>query len=133
MSGTLHFVTPKTDESRQVEVPERLYAMLEARKRGPNDLLFAGPRNAPLRWSNSRQIWRKAVAKAGLPDSVTPHQLRHACASILIAKGVHPKVIQHHLGHSSISVTMDIYGHLMPGQGGIVEAFANRLPSEKGV
>jgi integrase len=43
------------------------------------------------------------------------HDLRHTCASLLIATGAHPKAIQERLGHSSITTTLDRYGHLMPG------------------
>ena len=42
--------------------------------------------------------------------------MRHTCASLLIRQGVHPKAIQHHLGHASINITMDRYGHLLPDQ-----------------
>ena len=42
------------------------------------------------------------------------HDLRHTAASILIAQGCHPKVVQEQLGHSSIVITMDRYGHLYP-------------------
>jgi integrase len=42
------------------------------------------------------------------------HDLRHTAASMLIAQGCHPKVVQEHLGHSSIILTMDRYGHLYP-------------------
>lgn len=42
------------------------------------------------------------------------HDLRHTCAALLIAQGAHPKAIQHRLGHSSITVTLDRYGHLFP-------------------
>ncbi len=52
------------------------------------------------------------------------HHLRHTYASLLIANGEHPKRIQALMGHSSINVTMDVYGHLMPGGGGEV---ADRL------
>jgi len=45
------------------------------------------------------------------------HDLRHTCASLMIAAGAHPKMIQQHLGHSSISVTLDTYGHLLPSLG----------------
>jgi len=41
------------------------------------------------------------------------HNLRHTYASLLIAQSEHPKYIQSQLGHGSINVTMDIYGHLM--------------------
>ena len=43
------------------------------------------------------------------------HDLRHAHASLMLARGVHPKVVADRLGHSSIRVTMDVYSHLMPG------------------
>jgi integrase len=54
------------------------------------------------------------------------HDLRHTHAAILIAQGEHPKVIQHRLGHSSIKVTLDTYGHLFEG---LDEAAADRLSS----
>ena len=41
------------------------------------------------------------------------HDLRHTYASLLIDQGEHPKYIQDQMGHSSINVTMDVYGHLM--------------------
>lgn len=40
------------------------------------------------------------------------HALRHTCAALLIAQGAHPKAIQSHLGHRSITTTLDRYGHL---------------------
>jgi integrase len=42
------------------------------------------------------------------------HDLRHSAATLLLAQGVHPRVVQVRLGHSTISVTMDVYSHLMP-------------------
>jgi len=42
------------------------------------------------------------------------HDLRHTCVALLIELGAHPKAIQERLGHSSITVTMDVYGHLFP-------------------
>lgn len=50
----------------------------------------------------------------GLP-SIRFHDLRHTHASILIKQGVHAKVISERLGHASVSITMDTYGHLLPG------------------
>jgi len=50
--------------------------------------------------------------------------LRHTCSSLLIAQGAHLKAIQNHLGHSSITVTMDRYGHLFPSD---MEALAVAL------
>ena len=42
------------------------------------------------------------------------HDLRHAHASLLLAAGVHPKVVQERLGHSQVSVTLDTYSHVAP-------------------
>jgi len=52
------------------------------------------------------------------------HDLRHTAAGLMIALGAHPKVIQERLGHSSIKVTLDTYGHLFPN---LDEALAQRL------
>jgi integrase len=41
------------------------------------------------------------------------HDLRHSCATTLIAEGVHPRVVQEILGHSQISTTMNVYGHVL--------------------
>jgi integrase len=42
------------------------------------------------------------------------HDLRHTCASLLLAQGVHPRVVMETLGHSQISLTLDTYSHVMP-------------------
>ena len=65
-------------------------------------------------------VWerfRKLLAKAGLPD-MRFHDLRHSAATILLTMGVHPKVVQELLGHSSIAITMNVYSHLLPSMQG---------------
>ncbi len=55
------------------------------------------------------------LAAAGLePHRFTFHSLRHSAASVMLAEGVQPKVVQEVLGHSSIKVTMDTYSHVFP-------------------
>ena len=54
------------------------------------------------------------LKKAGLPD-IRLHDLRHSAATLLLSVGVHPKVVQEILGHSQISITMDVYSHVLPG------------------
>ena len=51
---------------------------------------------------------------AALPH-LTFHGLRHAHATLALSAGVNPKIVSERLGHSSISVTMDIYSHVLPG------------------
>ena len=88
-------------------------------------LVFTSPQGAPLPNSNfRRQVWYAAVEQADLPQGLRIHDLRHTCASLLIAAGANPKAVQVHLGHSSISMTMDRYTHLFPSD---VEALIGRL------
>ena len=56
---------------------------------------------------------KKLLKKAGLPD-VRFHDLRHSTATLLLSKGVHPKVVQERLGHSTIAMTLDVYSHVLP-------------------
>jgi integrase len=61
----------------------------------------------------SRHVLQRLLARAGLPRR-TFHELRHAAASLLLAQGVHPRVVMEILGHSSIGVTMNTYSHVIP-------------------
>lgn len=128
--GQLHFGPTKTYRTRLVVVPGFLRDLLAehlARRveDDPDALVFTSPHGQALRNSNfRRQVWYRAVTDAGLPNGFRIHDLRHTCASLLISQGGHPKAIQAHLGHSSISVTMDRYGHLFPSD---MEALANDL------
>ncbi len=128
--GQLHFGTTKTYRTRMVVVPGFLRDLLAehlARQvdDDPNALVFTSPLGQPLRNANfRRQVWYRAVAEAGLPEGLRIHDLRHTCASLLISQAAHPKAVQVHLGHSSISVTMDRYGHLFPSD---MEALAVAL------
>jgi integrase len=81
-------------------------------------LVFANTRGRPLNGSNIRyRGWVPLMRRAGLADGAGRplyriHDLRHAAASVLIDQGLEAKMIQHMMGHSSVSVTLDIYGHL---------------------
>jgi integrase len=54
------------------------------------------------------------ILKAAHLQPMRIHDLRHTCASLLLAQGVHPRVVMETLGHSQISITMDTYSHVMP-------------------
>jgi integrase len=60
-----------------------------------------------------RRSFKPLLKEAGLPD-IRFHDLRHTAATLLLAKGVHPKIVQERLGHSSINLTLDTYSHVMP-------------------
>jgi integrase len=75
---------------------------------------FFGDRGRPFNRNalvnRANRAWKKAkLAPIGL------HECRHTFASILIAAGVNAKALSTYLGHSSIQITLDRYGHLMPG------------------
>ena len=81
---------------------------------GPRVLRSNHQQGTPLRHSNfTKRIWAPALERAGL-QGLRIHDLRHTAASLMIPVGAHPKAIQTQLGHSSITVTMDRYGHLSP-------------------
>jgi integrase len=78
-------------------------------------LLFTTPDGRPLRRTSfSAGVWQKARALAGLPESVTFHDLRHYYASLLIRHNESVKVVQARLGHASAAETLDTYSHLWP-------------------
>jgi integrase len=58
--------------------------------------------------------FRRLVTGAGLP-LIRLHDLRHTAATLALAAGVHPKVVQERLGHSSIGITLDTYSHVVQG------------------
>jgi integrase len=70
----------------------------------------------PLGGSWVTREFQRYLRLAGA-DRLRFHDLRHTHASLLIAAGLHPRLIMERLGHSSISVTMDRYGHLFPAAG----------------
>lgn len=61
-----------------------------------------------------KRVWPRILAKAGLP-MIRPHALRHTFASLLIGQGESLAYIKEQMGHHSIRVTVDTYGHLVPG------------------
>jgi integrase len=121
------FVQPKSDRSRlALPLPDfavnalRSYRASQNKERlaiGPDwvdqGLVFTTPIGTPLDYSNVRKDFRKVLKEAGLP-MMRLHDLRHTCASLLLAQGVNPRVVMATLGHSQISLTLDTYSHVLP-------------------
>ncbi|MAT02851.1 MAG: hypothetical protein CL421_07435 [Acidimicrobiaceae bacterium] len=89
---------------------------LEERKvaADPTALVFVSKEGEVLRHSNFYSRTFKPAAEAFGLNSFRFHDLRHTCAAMLIADGAHPRAIMERLGHSSITVTLNTYGHLFP-------------------
>lgn len=120
IKGQLRLKAPKSKSGRrQIAIPpiavKALQSYLDLHAI-PGEAFFTDTQGKFLRKSNfERRVWKPIRKAAGIPESVTFHDLRHTSASMLIRANVHAKVIQERLGHSSIKLTMDNYGHLMAG------------------
>jgi len=117
VGGRVQFVAPKNGRTRSVRLPRFVAEMLSPLVAGkdPGELVFAGPDGEVLRHARFyTRVFLPAVKEAGLGERVRFHDLRHTCAALLIAQGAHPRAIMERLGHSTIAVTMDVYGHLLP-------------------
>jgi integrase len=99
----------KIRRARQAQ--ERLLAGLEWKD---TDLVFTNPKGGPLEPITLHRDYKEMLKTAGLPTQVRFHDLRHTAASLLLAEGVHLRVIMELLGHSSITLTANTYAHVMP-------------------
>lgn len=122
-----YFTEPKTKQSRRtVPLPASLIRQLrEHRAKQAEALLKIGIRaelvfltdaGGPLQLRNVvNRHFKPAMVKAKLPSTVRLYDLRHTCATLLLQAGTHPKVVAERLGHASVTLTLDVYSHVMPG------------------
>src|SRR5215203_2236296 len=82
--------------------------------------LFATSSGKPVDVSNFyKWSWRPALRRAGLPETLTPHQLRHGTASLLLNQNVPVPVVSRYLGHANPGITMKVYAHMIDGTSGM--------------
>jgi len=126
-AGQLRFVEPKTPRSRRVlPVPQVSMAAFNAHRARQvrerlaagdswhdGDLIFASSIGTPMEPRNVNRRFNELRAKSGF-EWLRLHDLRHACATYLLAHGVEPRTVMEILGHSTIRLTMDLYGHVLP-------------------
>ena len=119
---------PKTAKSRRsiaiapfaLEVLKQHYEQqLEAKMKAGtswqwHDYVFCTSVGTHLGPNHVVEEFKKLLTQAGLPN-IRFHDLRHSAATLLLTVGVHPKIVQEVLGHTQISMTMDIYSHVLPG------------------
>ena len=120
VGGHLSFGGTKTGRNRTVPIPHSLIPDLISHLDTevghlPDALLFTDRNGGPIRHGTlySRHF-KPAALRAGLPRDLRFHDLRHSFAALLIAEGAHPRAIMERMGHSSITVTLNTYGHLFP-------------------
>jgi integrase len=127
VSGSLVLVEPKTALSRRtVPVPSPALAALQTHLTRQNadrlaagaawqdsGLVFTTHLGGPLEPRNVNRAWYAVRSRADLPQ-LRLHDLRHACASFLLAAGAAPRTVMKTLGHSQIGLTMNTYTHVLP-------------------
>lgn len=125
--GMARFNTPKGGWERFVDLSNQLADGLRAylhRRSSSSEWLFpSSVTDVPWQLTTFLHQWRRLLRTAGLPYR-KPHTLRHTYASILIRSGESLDYVRRQLGHSSIKITVDTYGHLVPGIG---ERVVNKL------
>ncbi|MCW5867464.1 MAG: site-specific integrase [Candidatus Eremiobacteraeota bacterium] len=128
--GGWHFDAPKTDRScRTITLmPELLEILREHRTRQLQERLLLGPKwesKEDFMFTNARggpvyekhlvtRSFKKVLKAAEIPKDFTLYELRHTCATLLLVIGVAAKVVADRLGHSSVSMTLDTYSHVLP-------------------
>lgn len=124
------YTTPKNGHGRSVVLTDRAIEALkrhrvcqnaERLKAGASwtneDLIFCNPTGAPLNRNKVDEAHLQPLLKQAALPRITPHDLRHTCATLLLSRGVHPKFVQELLGHSSVAMTIDRYSHWIPSMG----------------
>jgi integrase len=122
-SRFLGFGPPKSAAGRRtIALPDFLVSLLEEQlaeraRPGPDGLVFVNTAGNPAHAAGFNAFtWARAKRRAGL-EGVRWHDLRHTAVALAIEQGAHAKAIQERMGHASVSVTLDRYGHLLPSLG----------------
>jgi integrase len=124
------FTTPKIGKGRSITLTRHAVEALKAHRAAQNaerlkagslwqdyGLIFCTHGGKTLDSHNvARTSFKPLLKRAELPD-IRFHDLRHTCATLLLSRGHHPRLVQELLGHSSVALTLDRYSHVMPGMG----------------
>lgn len=147
--GSFVWRQPKSDRSRRMITltPSTALVLREHRENQSSikllqglllkddDLVFSQSDGSPYRPDTITHAWTKLARKVGL-KGIRLHDARHTHASLMLKQGIHPKIVQERLGHSSIQITLDTYSHVAPGLQEAAakkfdEAFSLILPAPK--
>jgi integrase len=137
--------TPKSNAGkRKIDLPPFVVEMLETQKQElevlkekvgeaweDRDLVFPNLKGGYFSPNYLLRVFKKILCRAGMAD-MRIHDLRHSTVTILLAKGVHIKVISELLGHSDIVITLRTYGHLLPSlQSDVVTAWEEEFSGKE--
>jgi integrase len=107
----LRLSPPLVDILRQHHARQLTHQLKAGQHWHDNNLVFPSQVGTPRKAGNLRLSWKRLLKRLGLPD-YTFRALRHTAASLAIAEGASLFHVSRMLGHSSISITADTYGHL---------------------
>jgi len=139
--GTYVFTEPKTTRSRRsIALSPSAILVLSEHKRNQevcsemlgkkiadDSLIFSTIEGEPLRPNTITRAWSMLAERAGV-KVIRLHDARHTHASLMLKAGIHPKIVQERLGHSTIAMTLDTYSHVTPGlQQAAAESFDRLL------
>jgi integrase len=122
-------VGPTKAAAGWVDLPPAAAAILRCRIAAASDPLWLFPgRAGPMGHATVEHAFKRIAARAGLPDYLTPHCLRHTFAALHLQRGASVYYVQRMLRHASIQITVDTYGSWLdpgrPEQGAAMEADA---------
>ncbi len=138
--------TPKTSSGRRVvDLDAHTLAIIRSwRARQAEDrlrwgsayrdsgLVFTREDGAPTHPEAMTKAFVRLVARSGLPP-IRLHDLRHTHATLALAAGIHPKIVQQRLGHADVALTMNVYSHVLPAmQADAAEQIAGLVFGGKG-
>lgn len=100
----------KLEQHRTIQDQQKLIA---GSRWQDQNIVFPSTIGTPLGPRNLYRQFINTTEKTGLPR-IKFHDLRHTAATLMLKEGIHPKVVQERLGHSSITLTLDVYSHVIP-------------------
>jgi integrase len=102
------------DALRKHKVRQNAERLLMGENWENNDFVFANEVGRPIEATNLlRRSFKPLLSSAGLPP-IRFHDLRHSAATLLLEKGIHPKIVSDMLGHSQVGITLNLYSHVTP-------------------
>jgi integrase len=124
------FEAPKGGKGRWIRLTRKATEVLRAHRRAQLEermrlaglwqdqgLVFPSQVGTPLSARNLQRHFKSLLERASLPKSFRFHDLRHTCATLLLRQGVNPKFVQELLGHADVTLTLNVYSHVLPDMG----------------